>query len=136
MQDTPAPQTPGRRLAPMRFAWLGAGWVALCLGALGIVLPVLPTTPFVILAAFLFAKGSPRLAARLHQHHIFGPIIADWRRDGAIAPRYKITALCMMAAAFGLALFMGMPDTVLIIQAVCITAAAAFILSRPSHARA
>ena len=115
--------------------WTILGFLALALGAIGVVLPVLPTTPFVILAAFAFAKGSPRLAAYLENHAIFGPILQDWRTHGAIATRFKVLALAMMLAALAGSAFYGVNTTVLVIQALCISAAAAFILSRPGNRR-
>lgn len=115
-----------------RLAWATLGSVALVVGAVGVVLPVLPTTPFVILAAFAFAKGSPRLARWLEQSATFGPIIADWRANGAIRPRYKIAAIVMMGAALVLSAGLGFSRTVLAIQALCMLGAAAYILTRPS----
>lgn len=119
----------------VRVFWLSAGWLSLGLGGIGIVLPLLPTTPFVILAACCFARGSPALALRLQQSPTFGPIIADWRANGAIAPRYKLMALAMMGGALVLALAMHVPAGVLIAQTTCMAAAAFFILTRP-HSRA
>lgn len=52
--------------------------------------------PFVVLAAFALSKGSPRLAETLHRHRVFSPIIAEWRANGAIAPRSKVFALGIM----------------------------------------
>ncbi|MEM9438072.1 MAG: YbaN family protein [Pseudomonadota bacterium] len=112
--------------------WFALGALALALGGLGVVLPVLPTTPFVILAAFAFAKGSPRVARYLEEHRVFGPMIADWRAHGAIATRYKLIALIMMGGALLLSFYLGFPGWVIAVQAVCIALAALFILSRPS----
>ena len=118
--------------APARAVWFTVGLTALVLGGIGVVLPVLPTTPFVILAAFAFGKSSPALARWLEESKTFGPIIADWREHGAIAPRFKVFALVMMAGAFLLSVAMSLSTTVLVIQAVCMAAAATFIISRPN----
>ena len=114
-----------------RIIWFALGAMALALGALGVILPVLPTTPFIILAAFAFGKSSPALAAWLENSRSFGPIIADWRAHGAIAPRYKVIAVGMMAAVFALSLILRASGTILLIQAVCLGGAALFILTRP-----
>lgn len=119
-------------LGAQRGFWFAIGCLALAAGAIGVVLPVLPTTPFVILAAFAFGKSSPRLQAWLENNAVFGPIIADWKANGAIAPRYKAISLIMMGAVFGLGIAMGFAPLVLIIQAIAITGASAFILSRPN----
>jgi uncharacterized membrane protein YbaN (DUF454 family) len=113
--------------------WLILGLVSVALGVLGIVLPVLPTTPLMILAAFFFSKSSPRLEAWLLDHRVFGPVIADWRENGAISPKIKTMAVGTMAAVFVLSVIMGVKPFVLIIQAVCLGGAAWFVLSRPSQ---
>ncbi|MEO1224313.1 MAG: YbaN family protein [Pseudomonadota bacterium] len=117
---------------PRRVIWLAIGGGALGLGAIGIVLPLLPTTPFVLVAAFAFGKSSPRLAIWLETSRAFGPIIADWRRHGAIAPRFKVLAVAMMGGVLALSIIAALSVWVLIVQAVCMTGAAAFILSRPN----
>jgi uncharacterized membrane protein YbaN (DUF454 family) len=81
-----------------RLLWLAAGAAALATGIVGIVLPVLPTTPFVLLAAACFARGSPRLEAWLLAHPRFGPAIRDWRTHRAVPLRAKQLAWTMMAA--------------------------------------
>ncbi|KJS18677.1 MAG: hypothetical protein VR78_04275 [Hoeflea sp. BRH_c9] len=116
-----------------RCAWLTLGWVALALGVIGVALPLLPTTPFIILAAFAFGRSSLRLQTWLENNRTFGPIIAEWRTNGAIAPRNKAMAIAMMLAAFSASIAMGIASLVLIIQGVCMLGAAAFILSRPNY---
>ncbi len=115
-----------------RHIYSGLGWLAVGLGMIGIVLPVLPTVPFMILAAFLFAKGSPRARAWLVGHAHFGPHIQAWEESGAISRRGKIAAICTMGAVLALALLMAMPAWVLAVQAGCMLPAALFVWTRPN----
>ena len=126
-------QTPQRRIA--RPFWFAAGSLSLMIGMIGVVLPVLPTTCFVLFAAFAYSKSTPRMARYLETHPVFGPIITDWRAHGAIAPRFKAIAVATMAAVLAVSIVMGLSATVVAIQAVCIAAAATYILSRPSGPR-
>lgn len=116
----------------MKILWTCAGLTALALGAIGILLPLLPTVPFLILAAFCFARSSERLHDWLLTHPTFGPPIEDWNQHGAIRPAAKRLATLSIAAAFGISLFLGVKTTVLIIQAVVLSLVLLFIWSRPS----
>ena len=82
----------------MRSLFLAAGFVALGLGIAGLVLPVLPTTPFMLLAAACFARSSPRFHQWLLRHRTFGPIVSEWERHRAIPYRTKIWAIVLMSA--------------------------------------
>ncbi|MDN5787025.1 YbaN family protein [Pseudorhodobacter sp.] len=119
----------------LRLIWFAVGGVSLLLGFIGILLPVMPTAPFVILAAYAFARSSPTLHRRLVEHRIFGPIILDWQKYGAIAPRIKLLAVAMMAVSLVAGYLLPLPTPAFVAQAVCMAAAAAFILSRPGGAR-
>lgn len=112
--------------------WVLVGVLSLAIGAIGVVLPVLPTTPFVILAAFAFARSAPRFARWIEANRVFGPMLADWRSHGAIAPRYKRIAMVMMALAVLAAIWAGAPAYAIGIQLLCISGAVAFILTRPN----
>lgn len=116
----------------LRIIWFAIGALALSLGVIGAVLPFLPTTPFVILAAFAFGKSSPALQARLERSRMFGGVIADWRANGAIAPRYKAISVVMMLGALALGLASSMPLAAKIAQGFIMAAAATYVLSRPN----
>lgn len=77
----------------LRSFYLIGGFAAVALGVAGILLPLVPTVPFMILAAFCFARSSPRFEARLLEHPVFGPHIIRWRANGAISRRGKQAAL-------------------------------------------
>lgn len=111
--------------------WIAAGLSALGLGIIGIALPLLPTTPFVLLAAFCFGQSSERLHDWLVNHKRFGPAIRDWRAYGAISRKGKRLALLAMAAAFLIALAAGAPKWALAAQVITLMLVAGFILSRP-----
>ncbi len=114
-----------------RLTWLVVGLVALALGAIGIAVPLLPTTPLILLAAFCFARSSNRLHEWLVTHDIFGPLIENWRRYGAISRRAKIISVVSMAAVLAISLALAVPTGVIIVQLVVLGAAALFILTRP-----
>lgn len=93
-----------------RIVYLVAGWAAVILGLIGAVLPLLPTVPFMILAAFCFARSSPRLEAWLVNHPVFGAHIRNWRQHGAINKRAKRLALLAFCASATLGLiFLAFP---------------------------
>ena len=81
-----------------RWAWWLLAYASLGVGLVGIVVPGLPTVPFVLLAAYAAACGSQRLHAWLLAHRQFGPMIRDWQSQGAVSRRAKRLATGMMAA--------------------------------------
>ncbi len=115
-----------------RSLWMIFGLLAVAAGIAGIVLPLVPTTPFILLAAFCFARSSPRLEAWLLHHRTFGPMIANWRRHGSVEPRAKRLATLFMLASFGLSLALHLPLWALALQASVLIAVAIFLLTRPN----
>jgi uncharacterized membrane protein YbaN (DUF454 family) len=79
------------------------GWLSISLGVLGIFLPLLPTTPFVLLAAFFFSRGSKRLHLWLVAHPRFGHYVRDWEAEQVIPPVGKYAATLMMVPSVGYA---------------------------------
>ena len=115
----------------MRGLWLAAGWLFLGLGLLGVVLPVLPTTPFLLLAAACFARSSPRLHGWLLNHRTFGPPIRNWEENGAISRRAKRLAVGTMAAVLVGSVTAGAPWKLLLAQVALMAIGAGFVLTRP-----
>lgn len=125
------PVSPPRRPAWQRALWLMAGGISLLLGLAGIFLPLLPTTPFVLLAAACFSRGSTRCEAWLLGHPRFGPMVRDWRQHRAVPLRAKQLALVMMTigsvtAAFTLPRLQWLP-------ALCCTAVGWWLWHLPTR---
>ena len=116
----------------MRFIYAGLGLLCVALAAIGVALPLLPTVPFLLLAAFFFANSSDRLHDWILAHALFGPMITDWRESGAIRPRAKKAATLSIAAVFSVSLFLSMPAHVLGIQAIVLGFVLLFIWTRPN----
>lgn len=85
----------------MKALWISFGILSLILGFIGVFLPLLPTTPFALLAAFCFSKGSDQLHEWLLDSKLFGPLIRDWESYGVIRLRVKKISTTMIALLFG-----------------------------------
>lgn len=122
-------------LVVSRVIWFSVGCLSLLCGLVGALLPLLPTTPFLLLAAYAFSRSSPRLQTWILTHPHFGPPVNDWRAEGAISRRAKVMAVVVMAASLAISVAIGIGGAILSIQAVVLTCSAAFALSRPSPTR-
>lgn len=96
----PAPPTRVRS-AWLRGLLLAVGWLCVVLGLAGIVMPLLPTTPFLLLAAACFSRSSPRFHAWLLANRTFGPLIHQWEKNRTIPRKTKLIAIAMMATTLG-----------------------------------
>jgi uncharacterized membrane protein YbaN (DUF454 family) len=113
----------------VRLIFLCLGWLALAVGTVGIVLPLLPTVPFYILAAFFFARGSPAIEKKLLDSR-FGPHIRAWREKGAISRKGKwASGITLALSAAGSIAFAPMPWPLFSVPAVL--ASGIWIWTRP-----
>ena len=116
----------------MRRIYLALGWFFVSVGIIGVFLPVLPTTPFILVAAACFARGSPAAERWLMEHPVFGPSLVDWRERGAIRRRAKVLAIVMMAISFaGLVIGGWMPLWAILTLGAIMLTVAAYIATRP-----
>jgi uncharacterized membrane protein YbaN (DUF454 family) len=103
--DAGGPLEASPRLSlPVRAVLVLAGTTALVIGVIGIVLPVLPTTPFLLMAAACYARSSTRLYAWLLGQPSLGRIVAEWRRSRSLPPGVKARALLIVALTFALSI--------------------------------
>jgi uncharacterized protein len=85
----------------VRPLYLAGGLASLALGLIGVALPIMPTVPFLLLAAFCFARSNPEWEQRLLDHPRYGPSLRDWRERRAISRRAKVAAVGAMSVGVG-----------------------------------
>ncbi|RYD89213.1 MAG: DUF454 domain-containing protein [Sphingomonadales bacterium] len=117
----------------MKLVYIAIGSIAVALGIAGIFLPLLPTTPFLLVAAWAFARSSPRLETWLLNHPRLGPPLIAWRQKRAIPTRAKVIAILAMAASLAYMLWSPtIPAIGKAAAALVLAGSATFILTRPS----
>jgi uncharacterized membrane protein YbaN (DUF454 family) len=139
MASTPnkfsTPSAPAARSAHaarlLRWGYMALGLLMVALGVIGALLPVMPTTIFLILALACFTRASPRLEQRLLQHPRFGPPLRQWREHRAVSRRGKRMACLGMALGFVVMCLGRPPWPVIVLVAVVELAVLAYLLRRP-----
>jgi uncharacterized protein len=117
-----------------QYLYITVGWLFLGLGFIGIFLPLLPTTPFVLLAAFCFSRGSTTLHRWLLEQKTFGPMIRDWNQHGIIRLRVKWTSALLIVLMIGYSVLFGPLSWPIKIGLVMVgMGVIGFIWSRPSQ---
>jgi hypothetical protein len=118
---------PGRNPFYLIFAYACVG-----LGIIGAFLPLLPTTPFLLLAAWAAPKGSPALHRWLYEHPKFGSALVAWEQERAVSARAKWTACILMAVSWVIMYVQTASWIVPAITGVLFVAVAGFLVSRPT----
>lgn len=95
---------------PLAHAVRAAGYVALGLGVVGLALPIMPTMPFLVVAAACLARTDPRLYAWLLNHRVFGPPLRDWLTHRSLPLRAKALTVGLIALAGGSSLLLWVPE--------------------------
>ena len=88
-----------------RYFLIMSGWLSVALGVIGIVLPLLPTTPFILLAGGCFAKSSPRFHQWLLNHNFFGPLIKNYQGKQGIPRHVKIRAIIFIWLTLSISIY-------------------------------
>jgi len=127
MQETVPPKETKRRL------WRLGGGLALAAALIGALVPLLPTTPFLLLGAYFLTRGSERLHRWLIGPHSLGAGVADFLRIGISRPG-KVLTIAALIAAFAVAWLAGLPTTDLVIEGLGLVAVGIYVLTRPSPA--
>ncbi|WP_375615607.1 MULTISPECIES: YbaN family protein [unclassified Bartonella] len=118
---------------PLRICYYIAGWAMVILGIIGVVLPIMPTVPFLLVASWCFTRSSPRFHQWLNNHRIFGPPIKRWEEKKAISPFVKVFAMMSMTGGFlSFFLMIHPPLWFSLFTGVILSLIAVYIVTRPS----
>lgn len=116
----------------VRTLWMTVGFLSLLLGAIGLLLPLLPTVPFVLLAAYCFSRGSRRWERWMLDHPKLGPIVKDWRAHRAVPLRAKQLATVMMTGS-SVGAWWFLPSRIGWIPGVCCLLVAIWLWTLPTR---
>ncbi|RCV91915.1 YbaN family protein [Billgrantia montanilacus] len=114
-----------------RAAYIGLAWTSFCLGVIGVFVPLMPTTCFMLLAVWAASRGSPRFALWIREHPRFGPAVVAWEGERAIPRHAKWLAGAMLSVSI---LVLLLTLSVLWLKAILVTGLALlglWIASRP-----
>ncbi len=121
-------------MTALRLFYLALGWLSVGLGIVGIILPILPTTPFLLVAVWAFSRSSPALAEKLRSHPKAGPYIRAWQDHGVIPVVGKALSTVMMTAmGIYLTAYSTAPLWAAVLACVVMIAVSIYILTRPSE---
>jgi uncharacterized protein len=121
--------------SPYRIVWIAGGTLSVGLGIAGLVLPLVPTTPFVILAAWCFARSSPELRARLANSRTLGPSLRDWEHERAIARPAKVSTSVLVVFLVLLSVALQVATWIVVLQGLAAIGVSLFVWTRPDARR-
>ena len=118
----------------MRMIFFTLGWSFFGLGVVGAFLPVLPTTPFMLLTLFMFAKSSERFHYWLYNHRLFGPPLQSWHQHRVISVKAKVLSVSMMSLSLLYVIFYSpIPVWLMIVTGLLMGYGAWFVITKPSR---
>jgi uncharacterized membrane protein YbaN (DUF454 family) len=122
------------RSSPARWGMFALGWLFLALGLAGALLPVLPTTPFLLVALWAFSRSSPRLHDWLYHHRVLGPPLQRWQRERVVPAWVKAVAFTSMGASLVyVAVWVRPPAYLLAAMAAVVLTGVLFLARVPSR---
>lgn len=127
----PMPETSRATKAALRWPFAALAYTCLGLAVAGVVLPGLPTVPFLLVAAWAASRGSDRLSTWIDEHRHFGPLLRDWREQRAIPRRAKLTGVALLVLSWTLILLRSDVPWLIVATGLFFAAMAVFLLSRP-----
>lgn len=115
----------------MRIVWFVIGCVFVTLGGIGILLPIMPTVPFLLIAVWAFFHSSPRLGVKIMRHPTYGPPIRAFYKYGVISRMAKLWAIVAMASSVIVAVLLKIDWRLVLIQAAVCSGVALWMIRRP-----
>ena len=115
----------------MRYVYLSIGFLCVAVGFIGIVVPGIPTTPLILLAAWAFARSSKRFELWLLRHRVFGRLIEDWRNHRGISRKSKITAVVLIVPTFSATIFFAFSFVFDLVFAIFGIGLCVYLVTRP-----
>ena len=126
-------RTPLRPRGPARVLYTGLGLACVFLGFVGAFLPLVPSTVFILIAAWCFSRGNPRLLRRLRRHRVFGPALQDWRAGRGLSARAKVAAALSITLTFGISIgFVAEPPLLKLLLALFALGLITYLLRQPT----
>ena len=118
-----------------KILWMLLAYVTLAIALIGALLPILPTTPFLLVAVWAGSHASSKFKWWLLRHKHFGPGLRDWYRDKAIAKRAKIAAVTVITVSWIIIILNGSPAGVIVFTGLIFIGCISFLLSRPDPSK-